>query len=255
MPSLAVISLAGGVGRTTLAATLAMLAAKRGRSSLAVDWDPQNLLALHFGAQRPPADGLASHSAAGQPWQDSALRDADGAVVLPFGRLGVEQLRDWYPQMARERGWLAAQLALIERPASAWTFIDTPRAPSLLVEQALIAANAALLVMRPDPGAVALLPQALEVAGDRPVIAVLNGFDASRPLQQGVRAALHKHLGARLVPHVVHRDEAVPEAFAHQGSLADLAPHAQATHDFHGLLRWLGKRFDASVPAESVDAD
>ena len=248
MPSVAVISLAGGVGRTTLAATLATLAARNGRSSLAVDWDPQNLLALHFGLQQPPAEGLAANVAAGRPWQTSALRSAGGALVLPFGRLTVDQLRDWYPQMARERGWLAAQLSKIELDQTAgpsWTFIDTPRAPSLLVEQALLAADAAMLVLRADPGAMALLPEALAIAADKPVIAVINGFDASRPLQQGVRAALLSRLGARLAPHVVHRDEAVPEAFARLSSVADLAQHAQATHDLFGLMRWLEERLVA----------
>ncbi|MBA4175015.1 MAG: cellulose synthase operon protein YhjQ [Leptothrix sp. (in: Bacteria)] len=257
MPSLAVISLAGGVGRTTLAATLARLAARAGHASLAVDWDPQNLLALHFGLQHPPAEGLASNAANGLPWQGSALRSADGAVVLPFGRLSLEQLRDWYPQMARERGWLADRLAQIELPRAhagvAWTFIDTPRSPSLLTEQAMRAADAALLVLRADPGALALLPEALEMAATRPVLAVINGFDASRPLQQGVRAALRARLGGRLVPHVVHRDEAVPEAYAHLASLAEQAPHAQATHDLFGLMRWLEARLLPGLPQEAAD--
>ena len=256
--SLAIISLAGGVGRTTLAGELATLAARAGHGSLAVDWDPQNLLALHFGLEHPPAEGLAANAANGLPWQDCALRNADGAVLLPFGRLSLAQLRDWYPQMARERDWLAERLAQIERPAPRsgrhWTFIDTPRAPSLLTEQAMRAAEAVLLVLRADPGAVALLPEALEMAAAKPLLAVINGFDASRPLQQGVRAALQSRLGARLVPHVVHRDEAVPEAYARLGHLAELAPQAQATHDLHGLMRWLEARLLPGLPQVAVDA-
>ena len=258
MPSVAVISLAGGVGRTTLAATLATLAARAGHASLAVDWDPQNLLALHVGLQHPPDDGLAASAANGMPWQGSALRSADGAVVLPFGRLSVEQLRDWYPQMARERGWLAERLAQIELPPTPsgrqWIFIDTPRAPSLLTEQAMLAADAVLLVQRADPAALALLPEALAMASARPLLAVINGFDASRALQQGVRAALQVQLGARLVPHVVHRDEAVPEAWARLASLPEQAPHAQATHDLHGLLRWLEARLLPGLPLGAADA-
>lgn len=255
MPSLAVISLAGGVGRTTLTAALATLAAREDGSSLAVDWDPQNLLALHFGLQQPPDEGVAANAANGRSWQDAALRSADGALVLPFGRLNVTQLRDWYPQMARERPWLAERLAQIERPAATWTFIDTPRSPSLLTEQAMLGADGVLLVLRADPGAVALLPEALAMAAAKPLVALLNGFDASRPLQQGVRAALQAQLGSRLAPHVVHRDEAVPEAFARQVALADEAPHAQATHDLHGLLRWLRTRFAAPAPREAGHVD
>jgi cellulose synthase operon protein YhjQ len=254
MPSLAVISLAGGVGRTTLTANLATVAARAGHTSLAVDWDPQNLLALHFGLEQPPPEGLAANAANALPWQDSALRSSDGAVVLPFGKLDIGQLRDWYPQMARDRGWLASRLAQIDlagqRSSTTWTFIDTPRAPSLLTEQAMLAADAVLLVLRADPGALAQLPEALAMASSRNLLAVINGFDASRPLQQGVRAALQARLGERLVPHVVHRDEAVPEAWARLASLPEQAPHAQAAHDLHGLLRWLQGRLLPGLPLE-----
>jgi hypothetical protein len=37
-------------------------------------------------------------------------------------------------------------------------------------------------------------------------------------------------------------DEAVPEAWARLVALPEQAPHAQATHDMHGLLRWLEAR-------------
>jgi len=256
MPSLAVVSLAGGVGRTTLTAALATLAARAGHAALAVDWDPQNLLALHFGLEAPPAEGLAANAAAGLPWHPSALRSADGAVVLPFGQLDTAQLRRQHPQMADSSDWLAEKLDQLDLPAGpsgqSWTFIDTPRAPSQRTLQALRAADAVLLVLRADPGALALLPQALELAAAQPLLAVINGFDASRPLQQGVRAALQARLGARLVPHVVHRDEAVPEAYARLAPLHEVAPHAQAAHDLHGLLRWLDGRLLPGLPQEAA---
>ena len=248
MPSLAVVSLAGGVGRTTLTAALATLTARAGHAALAVDWDPQNLLALHFGLEAPPAEGLAANAAAGKPWDTSALQDADGAVVLPYGRLDHE--------LARHDDWLAEQLAQLDLPMGAsghaWTFIDTARAPSRHAVQAMRAADSVLLVLRADPGALALLPQALALARSQPLLAVINGFDASRPLQQGVRAALQARLGSRLVPHVVHRDEAVPEAFARLAPLHQQAPHAQATHDLHGLLRWLEGRLLPGLAAEEA---
>jgi len=256
MPSLAVVSLAGGVGRTTLTAALATLAARAGHAALAVDWDPQNLLALHFGLEAPPAEGLAANAAVNKPWHTSALQSAAGAVVLPFGHLDVAQLRSWYPEMANDRDWLAQKLAQLELPVGdsghAWTFIDTPRAPSQRTVQALRAADSVLLVLRADPGSLALLPQALAIAKSRPLLAVINGFDASRPLQQGVRAALQARLGARLVPHVIHRDEAVPEAYARLSPLHETAPHAQATHDLHGLLRWLEGRLLPGLAEDAV---
>ena len=63
MPSIALVSPCGGSGRSTLTASLATLAARSGVWGLAVEMDPQNLLALHFGADSAPAEGLSGGSA------------------------------------------------------------------------------------------------------------------------------------------------------------------------------------------------
>ena len=136
----------------------------------------------------------------------------------------------------------------LDRPAAGWTFIDTPRAPSPSLAAAVQAADAVLLVLRADAAAAAQIEATVALAEGKPFGVVINGFDAARGLQVDVQAALLDALGAQLSPYSVHRDEAVPEAFAQQLALPDGAPHAQATHDLHGLWRWLQDRFAATVP-------
>ena len=59
MKTIAVVSTAGGTGRTTLSAALAVLLARRGRPVVALDFDPQNMLGAHLGLDCLAPAGLA----------------------------------------------------------------------------------------------------------------------------------------------------------------------------------------------------
>jgi len=242
MPTIALVSTCGGAGRSTLAASLATLAARSGVWGLAVEFDPQNLLALHFGADAAPADGLASRAARGQPWNTAALAASDGTLVLPFGAMDPPALVDWERRLIVEPDWLSARLDTLARPDDGWTFIDSPRGPSVLTRQAVRAADAVLLVLRADGASMALLEPALESLSDKLLLAVVNGFEPGRVLQADIVAALFERLGDHLSPYPIHRDEAIPEAFARRMSPGDHAAHAQVVHDLHGLLRWIQRQ-------------
>ncbi len=242
MPSVAIVSPCGGTGRSTLAASMATLAARSGVWGLAIECDPQNLLALHFGAVQAPLEGLASRASRGQVWNTAALAASDGTLVLPFGAMEAPALVDWERRLVAEPDWLAARLDTLARPADGWTFIDAPRWPAILARQAVRAADVALLVLRPDASSVALLEPVLAMLEGTPVLAVVNALEPGRALQTDVLAALHARLGARLAPHAIHRDEAIPEAFARRMPPEDHAPHSQVVHDLRGLLRWIQRQ-------------
>jgi cellulose synthase operon protein YhjQ len=242
MPSIAIVSPVGGAGRTTLTACLAATATRGGQWSLAVEFDPQNLLALHFGADHPPADGLVSRASRGQAWNTAALAASDGTLVLPFGAMDAPALVDWERRLIVEPDWLYARLDTLARPPDGWTFIDTPRTPSVLTRQAVRAADATLLVLQANGTAMALLENALDMLDDRPTLVVVNTFEPGRVLQTDVVALLYERLGDRLSPYPVHRDEAVPEAFARRLAPGDQAPHAQVVHDLNGLLGWIQRQ-------------
>jgi cellulose synthase operon protein YhjQ len=242
MPSVAIVSPCGGTGRSTLAASLATLAARSGVWGLAVECDPQNLLALHFGAEQAPLEGMASRAARGQVWNTAALAASDGTLVLPFGAMEPPALVDWERRLVAEPDWMAARLDTLARPVDGWTFIDTPRWPSVLARQAVRAADAALLVLRADGACAAMLEPTLAMLDDYLVLTVVNAFEPGHGLQSDVMAALHDRLGARLSPHPVHRDAAIPEAFARRMSPEDYSAHAQVVHDLHGLFRWIQRQ-------------
>jgi cellulose synthase operon protein YhjQ len=251
MIRIALVSLGGGNGRSTLTASLTRLAARGGHWALAVECDPQNLLGLHFGLDGPPADGLASRAAQERAWNTAALAAPDGALILPFGSLTAPALVDWQRQLIAEPDWLGCRLNEIERPHSGWTFMDAPRAPSILARQSVRASDAVLLVLHADSICLSLLDAAIEMSEGRRLMAVVNAYDPSRALQTDILGRFFERLGERLCPYPVHRDEAVPEAFAHRAAVIDHAPHSQVAHDLHGLLRWIGRQSRAmkeSVP-------
>ncbi|MGH8504409.1 MAG: cellulose synthase operon protein YhjQ/BcsQ, partial [Stenotrophobium sp.] len=150
MLKIALISASGGVGRTTLAANLAAVLAQRGRSVLAVDFDPQNLLGLHLGMLPESGEGLAASVLAGHAWQESGQRNSDGVRFLPYGQLDHAHEFQFMQKLADAGdGWLRARLAELDLPPETITLIDTPRLPSIHAQQALHAADLARTLWRP----------------------------------------------------------------------------------------------------------
>ena len=242
MPSLAIVSPCGGSGRSTLAAALATLTARAGTWALAVECDPQNLLAQHFGAEAAPPEGLASRVAHGKVWNTAALAANDGTLILPFGAIDAPALVDWERRLIIDPDWLGTRLETLARPAEGWIFIDTPRMPAVLARQAVRAADAALLVLRADGASLSVLDATLRLLEDKPLLAVVNQFEPGRVLQSDIVSAYYAALGESLSPYPVHRDEAIPEAFARRMSPEDHAAHAQVIHDLHGLLGWIRRQ-------------
>jgi cellulose synthase operon protein YhjQ len=255
MPTLALLSPCGGTGRSTLTAALASVSARRKTWSLAVEFDPQNALALHFGADTAPTDGLASRAARQLAWNTAALSAADGTLVLPFGALDSPALVDWERRLIVEPDWLHARLESIASPADGWIYIDTPRWPSTLARQGLAASDVALVVLRADPQSVQLLSDMRHLSEDRSALFVVNQYDPTRRLQSDCLSILREKLGDALCPVPVQRDEAVPEAFARRLGIEDHAAHAQAVHDVHGLLAWIRRQYRTmkeSQPSNNV---
>lgn len=234
----ALVSACGGSGRSTVAANLAGMIARRGREVLAVDLDPRNALGLHLGLPLAETDGWAARALRAENWTDAAFRNSDGVRILPFGRLGLDDISALEDRLSGDRGWLRQRLAEISLAPGAVVLIDTPRLPSQLARQAIEAAQLVVNVMHADTASYAGLGLVREAAGGRSLVHVANQVEATHALQGDVLQLLRHDLEGRMAP-PVHRDLAVPESVAVNVGLAEHAPHSQATHDFQGLASWL----------------
>lgn len=255
MYTIAIVSGNGGTGRTTIAANLAAMIARRGRAVLALDFDPENMLGISLGLAANESDGLARRLTSGGRWYEAAFQNSEQVRFLPHGGLADELQREFERRLSSEEGWLRARLAEIDLPAEAVVIADTPRLPSATTRAVIDAADLAIAVLAPDTYCYARLPVLRELAGGRvPMCYAVNQFDATRRLHNDVLALLRPDLGESLIPYLIHRDEAVPEAVASNRSLAEQSPHSQAAHDLQGLASWVLARMRQAAPRSASEA-
>ena len=231
-PVMAIFSLAGGVGKTSLVATLGRALSARGERVLLVDTAAYGLLPFFFGAgdQRPGmlrtfGPPVASGDA---PVQMITLDpEAFGPEDAPHEALTAE-----ISKHARGVGRVIVDLATA---SGATTRRIMRLAPQILVP------------LIPDMNSLVSV-SSIDAFFDRnggtsPSSSmpnyVLNQFDASLPLHLDVREVLREQLGDRLLPIVLRRTPAVSEALAEGMTIIDYAPNSAVAEDFAGLASWV----------------
>ncbi|WP_341312571.1 cellulose biosynthesis protein BcsQ [Paraburkholderia sp. IMGN_8] len=263
MKTIAIVSTAGGTGRTTLTAALAVLLARRGRQMVALDFDPQNLLGAHLGldslAPAGVTQALLDETGA---WHAHTWRNAEGVLFVPYGAVSLAQCARCDARLAAEPQWLANALAQLDLPHDGAVVIDTARYPSQQADQAVRSADLVLCVTPPEPAACATLIAHLHALrrGCANLRIIVNRLNPARDMQRDALAMLGAALGDGLpLAQRIHLDAALPESFARGTWLFDDAPHSQASHDLQGLANWLdtwlaeglAERFANSRPANS----
>lgn len=216
MQTVAVLSLKGGVGKTTIVLGLASAAQRRGTRTLVVDLDPQ----CNATATLDPEDTKATLAEVLETPRPAVLRDAIGRsswgeeVDVLVGSESLELLNDQDPDPRRleklsraltelkhlaEDGELPYQLVLLDCP------------PSLgrLTKSALMAAHGALLVTEPTLFAVSGAQRAFEAveqaAEDHnpelsPLGVVVNRVRPQSYEHQYRIAELREHFGTLVMP-------------------------------------------------------
>ncbi|WP_160114942.1 cellulose synthase operon protein YhjQ/BcsQ [Bryocella elongata] len=239
VPMLTVFSMAGGVGKTSLVATLGRTLSSMGERVLLTDTTSHGLLPFYFGASElrpgvvrtfsPPAG--ASDAAIALVSYDVSQRDASA------------ESQEWLvKELTRTGGGM--QRILLDVPLSAaW------------VARRMAKLNSITLVpVAPDMNSVISLgPLEKFFAGvldeeGKPAqpFYVLNEFDASVPLHLDVREVMRRQLGDRLLPFVIRRAPAVSEALAEGMTVMDYAPDQPVAGDYMNLASWLRTQ---SMPA------
>jgi cellulose synthase operon protein YhjQ len=252
MFKIAIVSAAGGVGRSTLTASLATLLAQREIAVLTVDFDPQNLLSTLLGSDEASLGGLLPDFLTRKDFGKSALVNSNEVACLPFGRANEASLVTFEQHLRADPDWLKKCIAQVNYPSETFLLMDTPRLPSFYARQTIVAADLVLAVLAPDARSLALLPT-IEATLSRcapgcQLIYVVNGLDSTRALHSDLLARFRSTLQMRLCPYPVHRDEAIPRAMTNRANLQSLSPDSLVVHDLNGLLNWL-----LAGPASSLD--
>ena len=248
MSVIGVVSMKGGVGKTSTTANLATaMATKLGPGRVCVvDLDPQNALHWHFGLDGTQTSGVCEQSLQGDNWRNATLTSEFGVACLPYGAVDESDREAFEALLSDEPDWVDTQLKNARLGNDAVVLIDTPPGPSVYLKQVFACADLVLIVLLADAGSYATIPAMESWIDDmsalRPQLGsvyVLNQVDRTEPLNRDVAELLQQHLGARLAPIRIHRDEAVGEALAFLQPVLVYDPHGQASHDLFRLAAWV----------------
>jgi len=220
---LALLSQAGGVGKTTLAATLARLLSGMNRQVLVADCGVFPSLPHHFGSRGQRLGPLQFFYAPA------------GVAALPIGmfRLALDGLQD------------PASRALLEQAAASESvlLLDLPTLQAASAPEVLAYADHVLVPVTPDVHSISglsWLKQMLASRGAQPhVHYLLNRFDASRLLHREIRDRLRQQLGSSLLPFAIAEDACIQEASAKGMTVVDFHPGSAQVEQFAEIAAWV----------------
>jgi cellulose synthase operon protein YhjQ len=258
MKVVAVVSAKGGVGKTTLAANLASVLGSNGRRVIAVDFDPQNALRLHFGIPIDHFDGVARATLGGHSWRSVMFDGIDAVTVMPHGALNEDDRREFEMRLDRDPHMLRSALEELGFDESDVVLIDTPPGATVYTRAALLCASYVLNVVLADAASYAAIPQmerlietyALPRADFVGYGYVINQVDVGRNLTKDVLKVLRSALEPNLFPGVVHLDQGVSESLAYDTTVIHYDPLSQAAADMRACGDWLDQRLNgrANLP-------
>ena len=222
---MAVFSLAGGVGKTSLVATLGRALSARGERVLLVDTAAFGLLPFFFGARDQRPGLLRTFSPPGASGDAPIQMVTIDPEALATGNAGQE------PLIARDRQIFARRKPRDRRSGNRLRRNHAPRhalSPLVLVP-VIPDMNSVVSVSSID----AFFEHNGSPAG-KPSLPyyVLNQFDPSLPLHLDVREVLREQLGDRLLPFALRRAPAVSEALAEGMTVMDYAPNSTRGRGF-----------------------
>jgi cellulose synthase operon protein YhjQ len=247
MKVVAVVSAKGGVGKTTLAANLASVLGSNGRRVIAVDFDPQNALRLHFGIPVDGFDGVARAMVSGDPWRSVMFDGIDGVTVLPHGALNEDDRRAFEARLDHNPFLVRSALDMLSLEPSDIVLIDTPPGATVYTRAALLAAHFVLNVVIADAASYAAIPHmerliqtyAIPRADFLGYGYVINQVDIGRNLTKDVLKVLRGTLAPHIYPGVVHLDQGVSESLAYDTTVIHYDPLSQAAADLRACGDWL----------------
>ena len=231
-PVMAVFSLAGGVGKTSLVATLGRALSARGERVLLVDTAAFGLLPFFFGARDQRPGILRTFTAPG----------SSGDAPIQMVTLDPDSIA---PETSSQET-LTQEISRHARGVSR-VIVDLATASGATTRRVLRLSPIVLVPVVPDMNSVVSVSsidsffQHNVTASGQPIrpYYVLNQFDPSLPLHLDVREVLREQVGDRLLPFALRRTPAISEALAEGMTVVDYAPNAAVTEDYGSLAGWL----------------
>ncbi len=231
-PVLAVYSLAGGVGKTSLVATVGRSLSAMGEKVLLTDTTSHGLLPFYFGANELQHDTVRTFS------------PPSGSTDAPIYLVSHEMEEKGREESAQE---LFLEEVATNSQGMHRILLDLSSTSGWVIRQMARMNLTVLIPVAPDMNSVISMGyvekffSGLIDSDARPLqpFYVLNQFDPSLPLHLDVREVLRRKLGDRLLPFVIRRAPAVSEALAEGMTVVDYAPDTPIAEDYISIATWL----------------
>lgn len=239
----------GGVGTTSITSALAWALQILGENVLVVDASPDNLLRMSFNVDFAHRDGWARALLDGKDWRDAGLRYTTQLDLLPFGQLTVEE-RENPQEWAEKLGAICAGLReLKESRRYSWILLDLPHGVSPLTQQLVSLCDHTLAVVKADTNChIRLHQQALPTGAH----ILINDLRIASQLQDDLYQVWLQSQ-RRLLPMVIHRDEAMAECMASKQPLGEYRGDSLAAEEVLTLANWCLLHYaDNRAPAGSA---
>ena len=224
----------GGVGTTSITSALAWALQILGENVLVVDASPDNLLRMSFNVDFAHRDGWARALLDGKDWRDAGLRYTTQLDLLPFGQLTVEE-RENPQEWAEKLGAICAGLRELEESRRySWILLDLPHGVSPLTQQLVSLCDHTLAVVKADTNChIRLHQQALPTGAH----ILINDLRIASQLQDDLYQVWLQSQ-RRLLPMVIHRDEAMAECMASKQPLGEYRGDSLAAEEVLTLANW-----------------
>lgn len=243
MQVIAFISGKGGVGKSTLAANVAVALVQRHKKVLLIDLDPQNSQRLHLGLDPDEIAGLVREGISRSSIFDSPF----GVQFIPFGRVDEPELEAFEARLKCHANWVVDGIGALTEEAFDFVFLDTPPGPNVFLKQALQSAQRALVVLLADAASFATVAKIQSVVSqytaDRTdfigVDLLINQMPINSKLGHEVRRALFASHPDHVVPVSIHKDPRVAHALAFERPVLQYEPGCKASLDIQYVADWL----------------
>ncbi|EEJ3396352.1 cellulose biosynthesis protein BcsQ [Salmonella enterica subsp. enterica] len=224
----------GGVGTTSLTAALAWALQILGENVLVIDASPDNLLRMSFNVDFVHQGGWARSLLDGQDWRDAGLRYTSQLDLLPFGQLTAQERENtqaWQETLG-EIG--SAIQALKASGRYSWILLDLPYGALPLTRQLVSLCDHTLAIAQVDANCHIRLHQQALPAG---AYILINDLRIGSQLQDDLYQVWLQSQ-RRLLPIVIHRDEAMAECMASKQPLGEYRSDSLAAEEVLTLANW-----------------
>lgn len=235
---IAIVSSAGGAGRSTVSAHLATQLVRGDHPVALLELDAQNSVGALLGLTTACQTGVLTAGDAPNGWQPLVCETPANVPLLPAGPANAAQAAAFGDWLRREPAGLRRQLDALGLADGTRVLIDTARLPNV-ASQAVIAAADLVLGVVPVTTTGYVTQPDLMAAGGPQCQMVANLAAANSALGNDLMQMIQARGGDAIVPVRIHRDDAVGAAAASGRALLEHTEGSQAALDIVHLAAWV----------------